>query len=69
MLFVGLTPVAVVQAKRRRQDVAGSIEQAKRYSRGYSVWHQQEPREGIHKEFFRVQGAGCLMFFLKFVQG
>ena len=37
VLFVGLTPVAVVEAKRRRQDVAGSIEQAKRYSRGYTV--------------------------------
>ena len=36
-LFVGLTPVAVVEAKRERKDVAGSIEQAKRYSRGFNV--------------------------------
>jgi type I restriction enzyme R subunit len=37
VLFVGLTPAAVAEAKRRRQDVAGSIEQAKRYSRGYAA--------------------------------
>lgn len=34
VLFVGLTPLAVVEAKRRSKDVPGSIEQAKRYSRG-----------------------------------
>jgi len=36
-LFVGLTPVAVVEAKRKRKDVAAAIEQAKRYSRGFAV--------------------------------
>ncbi len=36
-LFVGLTPIAVVEAKRERTNVAGSIEQAKRYSRGFDV--------------------------------
>lgn len=35
VLFVGLTPIAVVEAKRKRKDVAGAIEQAKRYSRDY----------------------------------
>jgi len=34
-LFVGLTPIAVVEAKRKRNDVAGAIQQAKRYSRGF----------------------------------
>lgn len=36
-LFVGLTPIALVEAKKSRKDVAGSIEQAKRYSRGFAV--------------------------------
>ncbi len=35
VLFAGLRPVAVVEAKRKRKDVVGAIEQAKRYSRGY----------------------------------
>lgn len=37
VLFHGLTPLAVVEAKRHRKDVPASIEQAKRYSRGYKV--------------------------------
>ena len=37
VLFVGLRPVAVVEAKRMRKDAAGAIEQAKRYSRGFHV--------------------------------
>ncbi|MDA0267205.1 MAG: type I restriction-modification system endonuclease [Cyanobacteria bacterium] len=36
-LFVGLQVVAVVEAKRQRQDVYGAIDQAKRYSRGYGI--------------------------------
>ncbi|WP_318557115.1 type I restriction-modification system endonuclease [Geobacter anodireducens] len=35
VLFVGLMPLAVVEAKRKAKDVPGSIEQSKRYSRGY----------------------------------
>jgi type I restriction enzyme R subunit len=37
VLFAGLTPVAVVEAKRKNTDVSGAIEQAKRYSRDYVV--------------------------------
>ncbi len=37
VLFVGLTPVAVVEAKRKRIDVRGAIPQAKRYSRDFSM--------------------------------
>jgi type I restriction enzyme R subunit len=33
VLFNGLTPVAVVEAKRRNVDVSGALQQAKRYSR------------------------------------
>jgi type I restriction enzyme R subunit len=51
VLFVGLTPVAVVEAKRRRQDVAGSIEQAKRYCRGYPVAVGQQSPGGPWGEY------------------
>jgi type I restriction enzyme R subunit len=37
VLFNGLTPLAVVEAKRHSKDVPASIEQAKRYSRGYTI--------------------------------
>jgi type I restriction enzyme R subunit len=36
-LFVGLQIVAVVEAKRKRKDVYGAIDQAKRYSRSYHI--------------------------------
>jgi len=35
VLFVGLKPVAVVEAKRKNTDVAGAITQAQRYSRDF----------------------------------
>ena len=35
VLFIGLTPVAVVEAKRKNIDVSGALQQAKRYSRGF----------------------------------
>lgn len=35
VLFAGLTPIAVVEAKRENTNVAGKIPQAERYSRGY----------------------------------
>lgn len=41
VLFIGLQPVAVVEAKRKAKDVAASIEQSKRYSRGFS------PEDGL----------------------
>jgi type I restriction enzyme R subunit len=37
VLFVGLQVVAVVEAKKKARDVSASIEQSKRYSRGYVV--------------------------------
>lgn len=36
-LFVGLTPVAIVEAKRKHIDVSGALQQAKRYSRGFKL--------------------------------
>ena len=42
VLFVGFTPMAAVEAKRNNTDVSGALQQAKRYSRGFtpmsSVW-------------------------------
>lgn len=35
VLFVGLTPMATVEAKRKNTDVSGALQQAKRYSRGF----------------------------------
>ncbi|HEV7589422.1 MAG TPA: type I restriction-modification system endonuclease, partial [Longimicrobium sp.] len=37
VLFVGLVPIGVVEAKRQALSVSGAVEQAKRYSRGYVV--------------------------------
>jgi len=35
VLFAGLTPIAVVEAKRENTDVAGKIPQSERYSKGF----------------------------------
>ncbi|PHS10619.1 MAG: type I restriction-modification system endonuclease [Blastopirellula sp.] len=40
-LFAGLTPIAIVEAKRKRKDVAAGIEQSKRYSSGYTIEGEQ----------------------------
>lgn len=37
VLFCGLTPIAVVEAKRKNENVAGKIPQAERYSKGFQV--------------------------------
>jgi len=37
VLFQGLTPMAVVEAKRKNIDVSGALQQAKRYSRTFSA--------------------------------
>jgi type I restriction enzyme R subunit len=46
VLFSGLTPVAVVEAKRLSVDVPASLTQAARYSRGYEVLAGEVPPEG-----------------------
>ncbi len=43
VLFAGLTPIAVVEAKRENKNVAGKIGQAERYSKGFKV---QSPLTG-----------------------
>ena len=37
VLFDGLIPVAVIEAKPREKDVAGAVEQAKRYARDFPI--------------------------------
>ncbi len=37
VLFCGLTPIAVVEAKRENANVAGKIPQAERYSKGFTI--------------------------------
>ncbi|WP_323750376.1 type I restriction-modification system endonuclease [Marinobacter sp.] len=37
VLFAGLTPIAVVEAKKENTNVAGKIRQAERYSKGFQV--------------------------------
>jgi type I restriction enzyme, R subunit len=37
VLFIGLIPVAVIEAKRKNIDVSGALQQAKRYSRDFQA--------------------------------
>lgn len=37
VLFVGLRPIAAVEAKRKHTDVSGALQQAKRYSRSFAI--------------------------------
>lgn len=46
VLFIGLEVVAVVEAKKQARDVSGSVEQAKRYSRGYVGKSNEAPPNG-----------------------
>ncbi|MBY0238816.1 MAG: type I restriction-modification system endonuclease [Burkholderiaceae bacterium] len=43
VLFVGLTPIAVVEAKRENENVAGKIGQAERYSHNFRLDAQYKP--------------------------
>lgn len=46
VLFAGLTPLAVVEAKRRASDVPGALVQAARYSHHYRVLGEEVPVTG-----------------------
>ena len=43
VLFIGLTPMAVVEAKRETKNVAGAISQAERYSLGLTFTPEMQP--------------------------
>lgn len=51
VLFTGLTPVAVVEAKRKNVDVSGALQQAKRYSRDFTVSAEVEMPAAQGTEF------------------
>jgi type I restriction enzyme R subunit len=51
VLFLGLQPVGVVEAKRKRKKVAAAIGQSKRYSRGYQVDSNQTSPGGPWQDF------------------
>jgi len=46
VLFAGLTAIGIVEAKRKNKDVSGSIEQSKRYSKGFRIDQGWEPAGG-----------------------
>lgn len=51
VLFKGLTPFAVVEAKRKQTDVFGAIVQAKRYSRGYQIHGDEQLPHGPWRKY------------------
>jgi type I restriction enzyme R subunit len=51
VLFIGLMPVATVEAKRKTIDVSAALEQAKRYSRGIELGNGVVTRAGPWGEF------------------
>lgn len=55
VLFVGMTPLAVVEAKRKNTDVSAAIQQAKRYSR--TIVASQYDHPGIPWGDFRIPFA------------
>jgi type I restriction enzyme R subunit len=57
-LFVGLTPVAVVEAKRHNLDVSAALQQAKRYSRGFIP----SPETVLHGKNWGTDGAYRIPF-------
>ena len=58
VLFVGLTPIAVVEAKRQNLDVSAALQQAKRYSRGFTP----SPETALHAENWGVDSAYRIPF-------
>jgi type I restriction enzyme R subunit len=51
VLFSGLTPVAVVEAKRKNIDVSSALQQAKRYSRGFKITEDMQTPGGQWGEY------------------
>ncbi|HWV18973.1 MAG TPA: type I restriction-modification system endonuclease [Rhodocyclaceae bacterium] len=52
VLFAGLTPLAVVEAKRENENVAGKIPQAERYATGFRQLESFEPA-------WKLEGRAC----------
>ena len=58
VLFIGLTPVAVVEAKRKNVDVSSALQQAKRYSRTFTPSQETD----LPAENWRVEAAYRIPF-------
>jgi type I restriction enzyme R subunit len=58
VLFVGLVPMAAVEAKRKNTDVSGALQQAKRYSRGFT----SSEETALHQENWGAENAYRLPF-------
>lgn len=54
VLFIGLTPVATVEAKRESVDVAGVLDQSARYSKGYQIKGEESLPAGSPWGDFRL---------------
>jgi len=52
VLFVGLIPIGVVEAKRENTNVAGKIPQAERYAKGFKIILPMQPA-------WQIQGTGA----------
>lgn len=50
VLFVGLTPIAIVEAKKKNKDVSGKIEQAERYASKFNIEPPLTPAWEISQE-------------------
>lgn len=57
-LFVGLVPIAIVEAKRKHIDVSAALQQAKRYSRGF----KPSPEVELPPANFGAQGEFRIPF-------
>lgn len=51
VLFIGLMPVAVVEAKRKNIDVSAALQQAKRYSRGFTLDSEMQSPGGAWDQY------------------
>lgn len=66
VLFCGLTPIAVVEAKKENLNVAGKISQAERYAKGFQVEQSLSPawlEEGVSMPWH----AGDGIYYIPFV--
>lgn len=51
VLFIGLLPIAVVEAKRKNIDVSAALQQAKRYSRSFALNDEMQLPGGAWNEY------------------
>lgn len=58
VLFQGLTPLAVVEAKREAKDVSAALQQSKRYSRTFGA----SSETFLHEENWGERGEFCIPF-------